>query len=331
MPTHAPKSAAWAGVRLKLGAHITPLRPAIFAFFGKQWVGAAHVHGSRRVRELKFVAHMAGETNRLLHQSFLPQQGPARALVWKYSPVNGGRRPRHFHCEPELNLICRGSATFGIGERVVKASAGELLGFPPGQDHVLLEASPDLYLYAIGMAPGFSAQVLRAEQNGVTLPLHLRLTRGDFGALAERAAEIVDQGDVDEQGAELWQHAHWIRHKQSSAMHVLTRRAILTIAEAPDLGLAALAKHLRANSSEVSRYFHRDVGMTLVQYRNRLRLLRFIDSADAGPDNLLRSAAAAGFGSYSQCHRIFQAELGCSPRQFFGAGVRQAMQLAYAP
>lgn len=40
-------------------------------------------------------------------------------------------------------------------------------------------------------------------------------------------------------------------------------------------------------------------------------------------------AIAAGFGSYSQGHRIFQSELGCAPRRFFLAGERERMQQAY--
>lgn len=256
-------------------------------------------------------------------------------MVWKYTPVYWGRRPRHFHAEPEMNLIARGTAVFGIGRATVHASAGDLLSFPSGQDHVILEASPDLYLYAFGLDASYSAQVLAAEQESAALPCHLRLTPSDFEALSARAASIVDREGVDQPGAELWDHAHWLRRKYASgeghAMHVLTRRALSAVTEAPNLGLALLAKQLRADPSEVSRYFHRDVGIKLVQYRARLRLLRFIALVDGGQDNLLVSAERSGFGSYSQCHRTFQAELGCGPREFLANGQRQLMQAAYDP
>src|SRR5689334_14955077 len=62
------------------------------------------------------------------YQSF-PMLGRARAQVWSYSPEF--RRPRHFHAELELNVIVNGSATFGVGDAVVTARAGDLLGFPP--------------------------------------------------------------------------------------------------------------------------------------------------------------------------------------------------------
>src|SRR3954471_11052126 len=94
-----------------------------------------------------------------IHQSFLPP-GDDQAFVWKYSDPIGGRRPRHFHDEPEINLVVRGAATFGVGDRVLRASQGELVTFPSGQDHVLLEPSSDLYLFAVGLTPHYLAQVL---------------------------------------------------------------------------------------------------------------------------------------------------------------------------
>src|SRR3954466_12666063 len=144
---------------------------------------------------------MADSSRVVLHQSFLPPQSGARALVWKYTPVNWGRRPRHFHAEPEMNLVVRGSAVFGIGRAVVHAASGDLLSFPPGQDHVLLEASPDLYLYAFGLDPSYSSQVLAAEQESVALPFRMRLSMSDFEALSARAARIVDRTGVDLPGA----------------------------------------------------------------------------------------------------------------------------------
>src|SRR5689334_14798782 len=113
---------------------------------------------------------MADSRTRALHQDFLPA-GDEQAFVWKYSDPIGGRRPRHFHGEPEINLVVRGSATFGVGDRLLRLSPGELVTFPSGQDHLLLEPSADLYLFAIGLEPHYSAQVLKGES---PLPLHLK-------------------------------------------------------------------------------------------------------------------------------------------------------------
>ena len=272
---------------------------------------------------------------RAIHQGFLPTAGRSRAFVWKYTPVNWGRRPRHFHIEPELNLIASGRATFGIGETVVTVSEGDLLGFPAAQDHVLIDASPDLYLFAVGMEPTFSSEVLRAQPDDVMLPIRLRLAPDDFRALVGRASAIVDRNEVEQPCAELWEQAHWLGRRRTgrsiTTMHVLTRRSLCAVNRAPDLELQSLSAQLNTADSEISRYFHRDVGMTFARYRTRLRLLRLILLMDLGGTTLMSAAQASGFGSYSQCHRIFQAELGCSPRDFFHAGLREHMQQAYDP
>lgn len=270
---------------------------------------------------------------RILHQDFLPPSAPADAYVWKYTPVIGGRRPRHIHVEPELNLIAHGSASFGVGETIVRVSAGELIGFPAGQDHALLDASPDLFLFAIGVTPSLATDVLRDASGGASVPLHLRLPAHEFEPLIRHAEACVDRLGMEQPCAELWERVHALGQRtklgRNGTMHVLTRRALCAIDESPELGLEQLAKQLRVNASEVSRYFHRDLGMTFVRYRARLRLLRFIHLVDQGRGNWLRAANAAGFGSYSQCHRTFQSEFGCPPKEFFLAGVRDEMQMVY--
>jgi AraC-like DNA-binding protein/mannose-6-phosphate isomerase-like protein (cupin superfamily) len=272
-----------------------------------------------------------------IHQGFLPSQETSRAFVWKYTPVNWGRRPRHYHIEPELNLIASGHATFGIGESIVEVGQGDLLRLPPAQDHVLLAASPDLYLFAIGMDATLSSEVLRADQDQVMLPSRLRLADADFRALVNRASAIVDRGGVEQSCAELWEQAYWLtsrphlRSATATCLHVLTRRALAAVSRDPEIGLETLAKRMQTDSSEISRYFHRDVGMTFVRFRTRFRLVRLIRLMDESDLALGEAAQKAGFGSYSQCHRIFQAELGCSPQRFFHAGLRQQMQQAYDP
>ena len=267
-----------------------------------------------------------------LYQRF-PMLGRARAQVWLYSPKF--RRPRHFHAEQELNLIVAGAATFGVGDAVVEVHAGDLLGFPPGQDHVLLRASPDLVLFAIGMTPELSLEVLRGEPYATAAPFRVSLPRTALGALVKRSAEVAQRDGVDPQIAELWEAAQRARtsgaSSSGSAPHVLTRRTLANILSGPELSRAALARLSRAHQSEISRHFHRDAGVTLVRYRTRTRLLRFIQLVDFGGGNLTAAALEAGFGSYSQCHRSFHAELGCSPRSFFLTDLRRRMEDAFEP
>ncbi len=245
----------------------------------------------------------------------------------------GGRRPRHFHAEPELNIVACGSAVFGIGESRVELSAGELIVFPAGQDHVLLNSSSDLYLFAAGMVPDLSLSILGQTANGCIVPTRARLSPEHFRAVLRHAEQAVERHDSEGQCAELWEHAHWVIRSKgvlSSKPHVLTRRVMQALSRAPELGLRRLCADMQYNESEVSRQVHRDLGITFVRYRTRLRLLNFIHRVEGGQHTWLHCAQEAGFGSYSQAHRAFQAELGCAPRAFFSQGRREQMHQEYS-
>ena len=114
-------------------------------------------------------------------------------------------------------------------------------------------------------------------------------------------------------------------------MHTLTRRALRSLIAEPHLGRSDVARLARGYPSEISRHFHRDMGVTLTSFRTRLRLLKFVDAVDSGAATLMSAALNAGFGSYSQCHRAFQRLLGCTPRVFFGTNLRRQMGDAFSP
>lgn len=227
--------------------------------------------------------------------------------------------------------MVRGSATFGLGESVVTVSAGELIAFPPGLDHAVLDSSPDLYLYALGVSPSCPVETLSSQP---CLPVHVQLSSAELGPIVEQADALVDKVGADSLAADLWGRVHGLARRSSprslQGTHVLTRRALQLVRRAPDLPLHRVATELRAHPTEVSRLFHRDMGITLVRYRTRLKVLHLIRVMDDTSLDLMSAASHAGFGSYSQCHRSFQAELGCSPRQFFFDGLRDGMQQVYS-
>jgi methylphosphotriester-DNA--protein-cysteine methyltransferase len=101
----------------------------------------------------------------------------------------------------------------------------------------------------------------------------------------------------------------------------LSRRALEYARSEPALPNAALAHKFATDPSQLSRRFHEDVGVSLVEYRARVKLMRFIELVDRGSE-LHRAALDAEFGSYAQCHRVFRRALGCSPRTYF-AGHRR--------
>jgi AraC-like DNA-binding protein len=99
----------------------------------------------------------------------------------------------------------------------------------------------------------------------------------------------------------------------------------------PETRRDELARLLGRNRGDFSRRFRRDQGMSLSDYRNRLRVLEFLRLLEAGASNLTWAALDAGFGSYSQCHRVFRALLGLSPRDYVRAELRERLSEQFDP
>lgn len=226
-----------------------------------------------------------------------------------------------------MNLVFRGHAVMGVGSRELELKRGDVLLIRPGQDHEMLHASPDLELFVAAVTPPLAERCRRGPWPTDALPLALssdeasdaraRLASLD-GASAPHAAEHVV-------GA-LFESCHG----RIGRGHPVTRKALQATSEAPAISAQALAQRLRVHPSELGRHFQRDLGLRFVEFRARLRLMRFIEQVDRG-QTLTRAASLACFGSYTQCHRIFQRYLGCSPQEYF-AGQRHSVdeQLATA-
>jgi AraC-like DNA-binding protein len=257
--------------------------------------------------------------------------GSSRGQVWRYAPEY--RRPRHFHAEPELNLVVAGIGTFGAGSAVFEAGPGALLCWPPGQDHELISASPDFDLFVVGLTPELSERVLGSRSRlALTAPSCLQLTPAAlsrFRSSCEVPSFSTEAQVRERQVATFWREAHELRLGKPDGQRS-SRRALTSLLERADLGRDQIASLVRADPSEVSRQFRERMGLTLTDYRTRLRLLAFIRAVDAGC-TLLAAALQAGFGSYSQCHRTFSHTFGCTPRRFFASGVRAAMRDAFSP
>lgn len=266
-----------------------------------------------------------------LYQPF-PMQGRGRGQVWRYSPEY--RRPRHFHAEPELNVVCSGSGAFATGVRVFPVRAGDMVWWPAGIDHELVHTSPDFDLFVVGLSPDFSERVLGRVGLEAAPGRALRPPLATFSRIADACAIPVHELEpvvLEQRVAELWREAY-VAPSAGASIHTLSRRVARGVLADTELTRGDLARDLRTHPSEISRYFRADVGLTLTEYRTRLRLLRFIQAADHAADvNLAAAAQAAGFGSYSQCHRAFRAAFACSPREFFTGPMRETMSDTFAP
>jgi AraC-like DNA-binding protein len=227
-----------------------------------------------------------------------------------------------------LNLVTAGHGTFGVGSDVIEGKAGDLFYWHPGQDHELLDASPDFDLFVIGLTPELSARVLGDDKTHAARgPLRLTVPARTLVKVEPLCAVQWESADIsvaERLIGDLWREAQAMRASSTPDAHPLTRRALKVLARSPDLDRDAISQVAGGCSSELSRQFRRDMGLTLTDYRTRLRILRFIETVDGGAHNLLSASLAAGFGSYSQCHRAFRAILGQAPNAFSAQSATRA-------
>jgi len=241
-----------------------------------------------------------------------PMLPKRRAQAWQHRPEF--RRPRHFHREPELNLVVRGTATLGIGTRLQRAFAMDVLVFEPGQDHVLLDASDDLELFTVALTPELAERSRNVEARST--PASRVADHARAVAALRAVADMSDAVVVDTLLSDLF---YELKARSSSPSSVSRRAAEQVIAQ-PAVPCAELARKLGTHPSNLSRVCARELGVPLVELRSRLKLSEFVRLVDAGL-SFTQAALQADFGSYAQCHRVFHVMLGCSPQEYF-AGAR---------
>jgi AraC-like DNA-binding protein len=115
--------------------------------------------------------------------------------------------------------------------------------------------------------------------------------------------------------------AVWHALRGTSGHSPVVQRVMDALAGQPKVSAQRLARDLGISSGHLARLFRTEMGISLVEYRNRLRIERFLGLADRSGVNLLDAALEAGFGSYAQFHRVFRKLVGTTPREYV-AGVR---------
>lgn len=79
------------------------------------------------------------------------------------------------------------------------------------------------------------------------------------------------------------------------------------------LGLLELARRVGASPYHLSRVFREVTGITISEYRTRLRLHAVLDRLDAGDDDLAAVAAETGFADHGHMTRTVTRFLGAAP------------------
>lgn len=107
----------------------------------------------------------------------------------------------------------------------------------------------------------------------------------------------------------------------------LVSSVLQELESSPSLSGAKLARKHGISLSRLARAFKHEMGMSIVEHRNRLRIQRFFRLVDSG-QRLLPAALEAGFGSYAQFHRVFKSQHQSSPVEYLGLRERKRAQPA---
>jgi AraC-like DNA-binding protein len=239
---------------------------------------------------------------------------------------------RHSHDELELHLIERGHAVFMLPDRKLEATAGTLLWIPPGHEHLLFDVSADLRRWLLLVRKRVAQRVLpsaayaravRHEHVVRLAPRQLNTLRSTWGEQSVGMRKLDDMlaviGLVNAGIAYALARAHVVSdasgtQERATAFHPAVVKALSALRSSPPPSLPELASLARTSEAHLSKLFSTQVGVSITEFRNRLRLQRFFELYGEGRDKTLLTAALdAGFGSYAQFHRVFKVQMGHAP------------------
>lgn len=251
--------------------------------------------------------------------------------VWLYRN-SAAANFRHHHAELELNLVTRGSGTYLLGNRRYEIRPGDLLWLFPAQEHVLVNSSKDFEMWIAvfrhklikRIALGPAERVLSRVEPVETCCR--RLARRDLMRVEELLAELaaaINHPSLLNAGLGYALLDAWRSFERAAEVAVrdvhpaVERTARLLRDGSTTLGLEELARAAGLSAARLSRLFKAQTGFAMVDFRNRLRVQRFLEIYGTGQRlTMLNAALDAGFGSYPQFHRVFKSVLGCSPAKY---------------
>jgi AraC-like DNA-binding protein len=240
---------------------------------------------------------------------------------------------QHSHDELELHLIERGHAVFVLPDRKLEAPAGTLLWIPPGHEHLLFDVSADLRRWLLlvrkrvarRVLPGPAlTRVLGHEQVVRLAPRELNALCSTFSEQSSGLRSVDDMlralGLVNAGIAYALARAHVVSdatgtEARAESFHPAVVQALSALrGSAASPSLPQLARLTRTSEAHLSKLFSAQVGVSVTEFRNRLRLQRFFELyGDGQGKTLLAAALDAGFGSYPQFHRVFKEHMGHAP------------------
>jgi AraC-like DNA-binding protein len=232
------------------------------------------------------------------------------------------RNTPHHHDELEVNLILTGKASYLFGSRRVPLLAGSVIWLFPKQEHVLIDWSSDFSMWVLVFKTGLvercagagDRHILRSTDPGDVLCRQIDSGQIDLlnqvyeGARSENPDLAFVNAALGYALVASWQAFQFSsKSVVPSGVHPAVAKAarLVSDADAP-MSLNELARLAGLSAARLSRLFKKQTGISLIAFRQRKCLERFLRLYRTGARyTLIEAALLAGFGSYPQFHRVF--------------------------
>jgi AraC-like DNA-binding protein len=230
----------------------------------------------------------------------------------------------HAHSDIEFNLIISGKGTYFLEDGQHDLAPGTLVWLQSGQSHRLIRSS-DLDMWVV-MAPPerFSAEML---SDIAARPCRV-LSAVDALALDRLLGHLSQDDDehaLYDAGLSYVLRSAWHATANSAGrparpLHPSVIRALRILrADANSHSFDAVARQCGVTKEHLGRLLLEQTGRGFVDWRSRFRLERF-QIIYAQREDLLSASFDAGFGSYSQFHRVFSDIVGMTPGEWAKKG-----------
>jgi len=251
---------------------------------------------------------MGAACQRAIVDSEVRRTGPGLSAVW------------HTHGAIEANLVIAGRGVYFLDNAQYDLSPGVLVWLLPNQSHRLMPG-PDLTMWVLTCSGDRCERDLLEDV--AAHPCRM-LARDDAIALDRLFSHISQDADEPRLYRSAIDYAvRSARHVSVSGadaavkpLHPAVITALRVLRDWPDVSsAAALAAKCGVSQDYLRELLVEQTGRGFVEWRNRSRLERFQILYPQSGD-LLTAALDAGFGSYTQFHRVFLDIVGVTPGEW---------------
>ena len=234
--------------------------------------------------------------------------------------------PPHQHRELELNIGLTGHAWILVRNQRLPLFEHGILWLYPEHEHMIIEKSPDFsMIVAVFRSNLVQSASKRDHKTKSPRPVSppRRLSRDNFETLEKIWIPLLKGGAPSYFNAGLtWLHHEANRcydeeksHVLSGEVHPSVERAALWLRNHPETdNLAQLARRVGVSSPWLSRLFKKQMGISMVHFRNEQRLQQFRSRYGEGTRYTITEAAfASGFNTYTQFFRAYRQSFGRPP------------------